>query len=133
MNKSIIAILAVIIVIGAGAYIFTKKDNPKASTSQIDSAAAKAAPTGTSPGKIDIKNFSFNSAAITVKKGASVTWANNDSMAHTVTSVSGSPDTFDSGSIASGKTYTHTFTTLGVYSYICSFHSSMKGTVTVTE
>ncbi len=38
---------------------------------------------------VNIKNFSFNPAALTIKTGTKVIWANNDSAPHTITSDSG--------------------------------------------
>ena len=77
-----------------------------------------------------ISNFAFTPSVITIKKGTVVTWTNSDGVPHTVTSSSG---TFDSGLIASGKTYSFTFTTAGTYDYICAFHPSMRGKIIVTE
>ncbi len=79
--------------------------------------------------EVYIENMEFSPSTITVSLNATVTWTNNDGMAHTVTS---DTDLFDSGSIADGKTYSHTFTTAGTYTYKCSYHSSMTGTVVVS-
>ena len=68
--------------------------------------------------------------SFTVKVGTSVNWVNRDTTPHTVTSTTGA---FDSGSLASGAPYKFTFTQAGTYPYICSFHSWMKGTVTVVS
>ncbi|MDD5190694.1 MAG: cupredoxin family copper-binding protein [Dehalococcoidales bacterium] len=77
---------------------------------------------------VSISNFSFVPGILTVNVGTTVTWTNNDSTTHTVTSDSG---VFDSGSIAIGKTYSYTFSTAGTFSYHCSIHPSMKGSVKV--
>ncbi|MDE1853861.1 MAG: cupredoxin family copper-binding protein [Thaumarchaeota archaeon] len=69
-------------------------------------------------------------ANFTAKVGQSVTWVNRDASAHTVTSTSG---VFDSGIIASGATYSFTFTEPGTYQYYCTIHPWMKGTITVTS
>jgi len=62
-----------------------------------------------------------------------VTWTNNDSVDHTVTSTSvpTGATSFDSGIMAAGATFTQTFTLPGTYQYHCSLHSWMKATVTV--
>ena len=57
-----------------------------------------------------------------------VTWVNNDDAPHTVTATDSS---FDSGNINAGQSWTHTFTTPGTYSYYCTYHPWMKGTITV--
>lgn len=57
-----------------------------------------------------------------------VTWVNNDDAPHTVTARDGS---FNSGNLNPGQSWTYTFTTPGTYSYFCSYHTWMKGTVIV--
>ncbi len=83
------------------------------------------APSGNS---VSISGFAFSPASLTVSVGTTVTWTNNDSTTHTVTSDSGA---FSSGNLANGKTYSYKFTTAGTYAYHCSIHSYMKGTVIV--
>lgn len=80
---------------------------------------------------IDITNFAFVSDAVTVKAGTTVVWTNSDQVAHTITSDTGT--TLSSGNLSTGQTYSMTFTTPGTYSYHCTVHPSMKGTVTVTQ
>jgi plastocyanin len=76
---------------------------------------------------VNITNYSFNPANLIINKGAMVTWTNNDSVAHTVNS----PGNFDFGNIDSGKSYSRIFNTIGVYSYHCTSHPYMTGTITV--
>lgn len=78
---------------------------------------------------VSIKGFAFNPSTLTVPVGTTVTWTNEDSTTHTVTSDSGSE--FDSGQIPSGQTYSHTFNTAGTFSYHCSIHTSMKAQIVV--
>lgn len=77
---------------------------------------------------ISIQNFAFNPDSVTVSVGTTVTWTNNDTVSHTVTSTDGA---FDSGNIAPGDTFTFTFSTAGSFSYICSYHPNMTATVVV--
>ena len=75
--------------------------------------------------------LNFEPRVITVYLGfnATVTWANRDTVKHTVTAQDNS---FDSGNIQPGAIYTHTFTTPGNVSYYCIYHSSwMRATVIV--
>ncbi|MDV3278211.1 MAG: plastocyanin/azurin family copper-binding protein [Nitrososphaerales archaeon] len=69
-------------------------------------------------------------ANFTAKVGQTVTWVNRDSGPHTVTSSTG---VFDSGSIASGASFSFTFTQAGTYQYYCTYHLWMKGTIVVTN
>ena len=81
------------------------------------------------------KDKSFDPNPIEIKAGDSVTWTNDDNEVHTVTS--GSQDAsnvgkeFDSGTLASGQSFTHKFDKPGTYEYFCSFHESMTGKVLV--
>ena len=77
---------------------------------------------------VSISNFAFSPASITVPAGTKVTWTNNDSAPHTVTS---NTDAFESGSLSRGGTFSFTFAQKGTYEYFCSFHSSMNGKVVV--
>jgi plastocyanin len=65
---------------------------------------------------------------VVIGENNTVTWVNRDGVPHTVTASDGS---FDSGNLVAGASWSHTFTTPGTYSYSCSYHSWMKGTVVV--
>jgi len=83
-------------------------------------------------GAISIKGFAFNPAQLSVNKGATVTWTNDDGTAHTVTSgVPGTPSGKFDQRLDAGKTFTFTFADAGTYEFFCSIHQSMKATVLV--
>jgi plastocyanin len=86
---------------------------------------------GPSPYFVEISDNAFSPSALTVPVGSTVTWKNDDPYAHTVT-MQGT-NGFDSGNLGSGKTFSETFTTPGTYTYSCSIHPSMIGTITVTK
>ncbi|MDE1853664.1 MAG: DUF1404 family protein [Thaumarchaeota archaeon] len=65
---------------------------------------------------------------VVIGVNSTVTWVSHSISYDTVTDRGGS---FDSGIIAPGGTYTHTFMKPGVYSYYCVYHPWMTGTVTV--
>src|ERR1051325_8263976 len=77
---------------------------------------------------VSIKGRASHPATLTIKKGESVTWKNNDDIDHTVEAEEGS---FSSGTIKSGKSFTHTFKKAGKFSYSCHLHPRMKGTIVV--
>ena len=79
---------------------------------------------------VDINNFAFSPADLSIHAGDTVVWTNSDSAPHTITSDSGSE--VSSSQLATGQTYSHTFSTAGTYAYHCTLHTSMKGTVTVS-
>ncbi|HWS20105.1 MAG TPA: cupredoxin family copper-binding protein [Nitrososphaera sp.] len=73
---------------------------------------------------------SFSPNPVEVKVGETVTWINDDSGRHSVTSKDG---TFDSGVMGKGQSFSYTFDKAGEYPYFCSPHPGMVGTVVVTE
>lgn len=73
----------------------------------------------------------YSPATFTVKVGQTVTWSNGDGGVHTVTS--DTSGVFDSGNMPSGDTFSHTFTQAGTYTYYCTIHPWMKGTVVVGQ
>jgi plastocyanin len=77
---------------------------------------------------VAIAGFEFSPAAITINVGDRVTWTNSDAVAHTATATSGA---FDTGDIAQGESATVRFTQPGTYSYVCTPHPSMTGTIRV--
>ncbi|HAR99921.1 MAG: Blue (Type 1) copper domain protein [Candidatus Moranbacteria bacterium GW2011_GWC2_37_73] len=75
---------------------------------------------------ITIQNFAFSPATITVKKGTTVTWTNNDSAPHQINSA-----TFNSNLFNKGQTFSFTFNEVGTFDYFCAIHPSMIGKVIV--
>lgn len=82
----------------------------------------------TSQSTVVIQNFTYNPSNLTVKAGTNVTWINQDSAIHDVTSDSGA---FSSPDLNKGEKYTHNFTKPGEYPYHCDEHPSMTGKVIV--
>ena len=71
-----------------------------------------------------------------VQPGTDVTWRNDDTAAHTVTSGTpgGGPDgVFDSGLFLAGETFSQTFSTLGTFDYFCLVHPWMTGQIVVED
>jgi plastocyanin len=96
------------------------------------SGAGANAAAPVSGNSVAIKGFAFAPAALTVKVGTKVTWTNQDSDAHTVTS-QGSGGPLNSPAMSNGATFSFTFTKAGTYQYLCTIHPFMTATVTVTE
>jgi plastocyanin len=91
-------------------------------------SAAAAAKTAT----VTIKGFAFSPATLTVAKGTTVTFDNQDSTTHTVSSGANRTKDGKFDSQLSGGTETQvTFDTAGTFAYFCSIHSSMVATVIV--
>jgi len=70
---------------------------------------------------------------IVIEKGKQVTWVNEDSAFHSITSgYYGTPtELFDSGHLDPFESYTLTFDETGTYDYFCTLHPWMKGQVIV--
>ena len=75
---------------------------------------------------VTIKDFDFAPASVTVNQGDTVTWTNQGPTGHSATG-----DGFDTGIMDAGQSGSHTFDTAGTFSYICTPHPNMKGTVIV--
>jgi plastocyanin len=76
-----------------------------------------------------IQDKAFNPNYISISSGTTITWTNKEGVAHTVTGNDGLP--FDSGSIATNGTWSHTFSSVGIFPYHCTIHLSMVATVEV--
>jgi plastocyanin len=77
---------------------------------------------------VSIKNFAFNPKPLNIKVGTTVTWTNNDPMAHQIKSA-----TFNSSPLSNGQTFSFTFSTAGTYNYSCAIHPSMLGKIVVSQ
>jgi len=70
---------------------------------------------------------------IVIEKGKQVTWVNEDSAFHSITSgfYDTPTDLFDSGHLDPFEYYTLTFDETGTFDYFCTLHPWMKGQVVV--
>jgi plastocyanin len=100
-----------------------------ASAPPATSTASTQPDAGDSSGSVTISDFKFAPASLTVAPGARVTVANKDSTAHTATADNGS--SFDTGDVDPGSSATVTLSKAGSYSYHCSIHPFMHGTLVV--
>lgn len=110
----ILSIFSLVVLSGfsCGAYGGTKNNNPANSTSE--------------PNAVNIQNFSFIPSTLTIKKGTTVTWTNNDSALHQIKSV-----TFNSSQLSKGQSFSFTFNETGTFDYSCAIHPSMLGKIIV--
>ncbi|HWP78250.1 MAG TPA: PEFG-CTERM sorting domain-containing protein [Candidatus Nitrosotenuis sp.] len=98
-------------------------------------ADVSIAPGSSSPG-CEATNECFIPHEVTIDVGGEVTWTNDDTAGHTVTSgtLDGGPDgNFDSSLFMAGKTFSHKFEEAGEFPYFCVVHPWMTGTVIVQE
>lgn len=132
MRNKIIIIVIVVAALAVGVWAFSNnKSNSSSSTgSNTTTTSSSTAPVATN--MVSIANMAFSPTDITVKKGTTVTWTNQDSVAHTVTENDGKNGP-SAPPLDQGKSYSFTYNQTGTFRYHCSIHPSMTGTVTVTE
>ena len=78
--------------------------------------------------EVNIDNFSFSPATITVKAGTPITWTNRDDIPHTVVA---DDKSFKSKPLDTGDKFTFTPTKPGTYNYFCSIHPHMTAKLVV--
>ena len=95
--------------------------------------------------EVAMKGNKFVNETVTIHKGDTVKWTNQDMVGHTVTADAGQTESFDSNPncpaplpaapacIAPGGTYSFTFTKVGTTKYHCRVHSGMTGTIVVVD
>ena len=91
-------------------------------------------PIGSGVPGCDETNECFLPYDVSIGVGATITWSNDDTAAHTVTSgiVAEGPDgLFDSSIFMSGTTFEFTFNDAGTYDYFCMVHPWMTGIINV--
>jgi plastocyanin len=77
---------------------------------------------------VTIENLQFTPQALTVRRGDRIVWVNKDLFPHTATA---DGKVFDSGTIAANASWSYVASRPGEYSYGCTFHPTMKATLTV--
>lgn len=88
---------------------------------------AAATCSGSGGEAVAVANFSFTPQSASVTKGTVVTWTNTAPGPHTVT-FDGGPDC---GQLAAGASVSRTFDTAGTFTYHCTIHPAMTGSVIV--
>jgi plastocyanin len=109
-----------------------------------DTTEAPAAPAGGGGGggtkaggktvEVHMKNIQFDPATVTVTKGSTVDWINDDTVGHDVTKTGGPGPDFksgDPGGLNQGDSFKETFNTAGTIKYVCTVHNGMEGTIVV--
>lgn len=145
MKTGSVVLLVIIGILLIGGIIYFSMQTPKQASGQVTGSNQQTTPTSptvttsTTPGSmstgvkydVNIMSFAFTPQTLTITPGSTVIWTNSDSVAHTVVSDSGSE--IDSPSLTKGESFSHTFTTPGTYTYHCSIHPNMKGTIIVSS
>ena len=126
MKRSSIFLVLAAVAVAAYAAPAAHADHPTASVSNAKGSSV--------PG-CEVTSECFIPADVTVDVGGEVTWTNDDTAAHTITSgtAPSSPDgVFDSSLVMPGTEFSYKFEEAGTYTYYCAVHPWMEGTVTVS-
>lgn len=151
-SKNLFVIIVVVVLAALGIFLYIKSQTglknlsnvennettnsiPDETGTNSETSQSTITPSGTvvqgTEVNVEIKDFAFSPSTITVKVGTKVTWTNQDSVAHTATSVGGT--TFDTGLLNQGQSGSFTFDKVGTYDYICTPHPRMQAKVIVVE
>lgn len=80
---------------------------------------------------ISVQDYAFMPDCVKVAAGSSLTFVNRGPSAHTVTSDTGAPNTFDLTAFDPNASLTVPFDNKGANGVHCSYHAQMKMTVIV--
>jgi plastocyanin len=129
MTRILLALCAVVALAAAGCGGSNSSSTSTASSSGASTSTAAASSSG---GGVTIKmqNIAFDPKAVTVKVGQKVTWTNEDTVDHNVTSQSG--ETIKSDNFGKGGTFSFTPKKAGTIKYVCTIHPGMTATLTVS-
>jgi plastocyanin len=106
---------------------------PKSAPVEFDGVVSL--PDGSGVPGCDETNECYIPYNVSISVGDEVTWSNDDSAAHTVTSgmpTDGPDGNFDSSLFMAGNTFSVTFDEAGEYPYFCMVHPWMIGNVSVS-
>ncbi len=133
MRRILLALGAIGALAAAGCGSSNKSSTSSGSSTPAASSSTAAAASSSSGGGVAIKmqNIAFDPKDVTVKVGQKVTWTNDDSVDHNVTSQSG--ESIKSDNFGKGATFSFTPTKAGTIKYVCTIHPGMTATLTVTK
>ncbi len=75
---------------------------------------------------VEMRDYEFFPAKLTVNEGIEITWLNRDGVPHNAVA-----DAFDSGKLNGGDSWSVVLDQTGTYSYVCTYHPGMEATLTV--
>jgi len=133
-----VLVIAIVIPIALSAVLINGPLSLPAKTAQA-ATSSTSSPSGNS---ITIPlgagtGLNFSPSTLTVASGTTITFTSEDTAVHNIdftglptgaTIPGGTP----SSNLKTGDSYTVTLTTPGTYTFVCDYHSWMKGTITVT-
>ena len=115
------------LVLVSGVPVALSMGNPATTPLTVNMPSGAGLPSG-APG------YAPDTITVVIGVNNTVMWTNGDTVAHTVTSdnqTAGGSPLYDSGMMKAGANFTYTYTTPGKFTYHCTYHSWMVGTVIV--
>jgi len=144
MKKVIVLLTCIVLLLVVGGCSQPQPATPTPTTPIVTTARPTTAPPVTawtlapqtpvpsvSDNTVSIASMAFNPPSMTIKKGSIVRWVNNDAAAHTVIFTKQSGITCGTGIMSSAQSCSVKFDEPGTYTYTCSIHPSMHGTIIV--
>src|SRR5215471_2456607 len=121
--RSVVVILVTTILTACGGY-----SSPSSPSGTPTTAPAGSTTVTIASGASTQATTAFGTNPLTISTGTTISWFNNDNVAHTSTS-DGSQ--WSSGNIAPGGRFDFTFQSTGRFTYHCQIHPNMIGTIVV--
>src|SRR5215471_18908788 len=121
-----VLIVAVLAATAAACGSSSSSPSPSSTTPPPTSSASAAVSIPMNARTLTTTAFGTNPLVVSV--GTTVTWTNNDTISHDSVADGG---TWNSGILAAGQSFPFKFTTAGTFTYKCTIHPNMVGTVTV--
>ena len=90
----------------------------------LSAAGAAASATHT----VVIADMKFSPESLTVKRGDTIVWVNKDVFPHNARAQDRS---FESPDLGTNKSWRYVATKAGTFSYVCTLHPMMKGTLVI--
>ena len=141
--KQKIALGVILLLLAFMVIVFTQSDQPAINAGNSNplpqQPSSNVVPTGNSQGiadsqqfnpattlSVDILDDSFDPSVVQIGVGDTITWTNTVRTEHSVKA-----DSFSSGNLRNGETFSYQFPTAGTYDYACGLHSDMAGQIIV--
>lgn len=147
-NMIIVAVIVVVVLVGGALLLSQNQKAPQTSQPTPTTTTETATPTQAEEKKeatgatkkedtsmtkgstIEVKNFAYVPATLTVKAGEKITYTNRDVAGHSVTSDDGK--SFDTGVVGKDQSATLTAPSKpGTYGFHCTPHPNIKATLVV--
>ncbi|MHB1537817.1 MAG: cupredoxin domain-containing protein [Solirubrobacteraceae bacterium] len=115
----------------AAAALLLSHGGPPSSPTSSRAGGGNGAKVASGHVTIDISNFAYRPASVTVTVGTKITVVNNDDVEHTATS--NEEGIFETGTLHRGGSASFTLSRVGTFPYHCAFHAFMHGTIEVVR